>query len=79
MITKGDSAHLIEKANVKGRENLAIYDQTNTPRYYSYGTPENAGQAYIRLHEATRTQVIKLRGGNPEMYDTELLENYSIA
>lgn len=69
---------MVERANVRGRTSLAIYDQSNTPRFYPYGTPESAGQAHIRLHEATRNQGIRLRG-NPNMSDDELLNNYSSA
>ena len=69
---------MVERANVRGRADLAIYDQSNTPRYYPHGTPESAGQAHIRLHEATRNQGIKLRG-NPSMSDDELLNNYNMA
>ena len=75
----GDGAHLIERANINGRAELEIFNQSNTPRYYPYGTTENAGRAHIRLHEATRNQGIKLRGGNPQMTDSVLLENYSKA
>lgn len=72
----GEGAHLIEKANIKGRSELGKYNTTETPRYYPYGSPESAGQAHIRLHEATRNQGIKLRGGNPELSDEELIEKY---
>ncbi|MBQ7002577.1 MAG: hypothetical protein IJN57_01230 [Oscillospiraceae bacterium] len=51
------------------------FDMGNTPRYYPNGTPESAGQAHIRLHEATRNQGIKLQG-NPTMSDAVLIENY---
>ncbi len=76
LTSNGAGAHLIERANVRGRTSLAVYDKSTTPRFYPYGTPENAGQAHIRLHEATKGQGIKLRGGNPRMTDAELLENY---
>lgn len=67
---------MIEKSNTNGRSGLKKYNQKDTPRYYPYGTLENAGQAHIRLHEATRNQGIKLKYGNPGMNDTQLLENY---
>ncbi len=51
----------------------------NTPRLYPYGSPESAGQAHIRLHEATRKEGIRLRGGNPEMSDTDLMNHYTNA
>ncbi len=69
---------MVERANVRERTGLVIYDQSNTPRFYPYGTPESAGQAHIRLHEATRNQGIRLRG-NPSMSDAELLNNYNNA
>jgi len=72
----GDGAHLIERVNVKNRNNLAHFDQKGTPRYYPMGSPENAGQAHIRLHAATKRTGIKLRGGNPSMTDEELINNY---
>ncbi len=46
---------------------------------YPYGSPESAGQAHIRLHEATRKEGIRLRGGNPEMSDTDLMNHYTNA
>ncbi|OYP01251.1 hypothetical protein CG709_11340 [Lachnotalea glycerini] len=79
MVTEGAGAHLIERSNVRGRSALSMYDQPETPRYYPYGTPESAGQAHIRLHEATRNQGIKLRGGNSGMSDQQLLDNYTSA
>ena len=75
----GEGAHLIERSNVRGRSQLSIYDKADTPRYYPYGSSESAGQAHIRLHESTRNQGIKLRGGNPGMSDVELLSNYERA
>lgn len=53
MVPEGDGLHLIERSNVRERADLSMYDQLETPRYYPYGTPESAGQAHIRLHEAT--------------------------
>ena len=75
----GEGAHLVERSNVRGRASLASFDTTDTPRYYPYGTPESAGQAHIRLHEATRNAGIKLRGGNPNLSDFELIERYKKA
>ena len=75
----GEGAHLVERSNVRGRASLASFDTTDTPRYYPYGTPKSAGQAHIRLHEATRNAGIKLRGGNPNLSDFELIERYKKA
>jgi len=79
LVPDGEGAHLIEKANVNGRSNLMKYNVKETPRYYPYGTAESAGQAHVRLHEATRNQGIKLRGGNPNMTDSELINRYGEA
>ncbi len=76
LVPKGEGAHLIEKANIEGRSALTIFNQKNTPRYYPYGTPESAGQAHIRLHAATREEGIRLKKGNPNMSDEQLLDNY---
>ena len=57
----GAEAHLIERVNIRGRSDLGCYDKGNTPRFYPNGTPENAGQAHIRLHEAARNAGIKLQ------------------
>ena len=70
---------MVERSNVRGRASLASFDTTDTPRYYPYGTPESAGQAHIRLHEATRNAGIKLREGNPNLSDFELIERYKKA
>ena len=59
---EGMGAHLYERNNVNKRSNMQIFDQANTPTYYPYGTPENAGQAHLRLHDATAKAGIKLRG-----------------
>ena len=72
----GEGAHLIERANIKGRPNLQQYDTNKTPRFYPHGSSESAGEAHKRLHVNTKAQGIKLRGGNKNMSDEELLENY---
>lgn len=79
MSPTGAGAHLVEKVNVKGRKNLKNYNKSKTPRYYPYGTPENAGQAHLRLHEATKKEGIRLQGGNPNLSDKELIKKYKIA
>ncbi len=56
-----------------------MYNRPDTPRYYPGGTPESAGQAHIRLHEATRSEGIRLRGGNAGMTDQQLLNSYARA
>ncbi|MEW6352249.1 MAG: Ig-like domain-containing protein, partial [Thermodesulfobacteriota bacterium] len=76
---KGQGAHLIERVNVEGRPSLLALDQAGTPRFYPHGSPENAGQAHIRLHLATRSVGIKLQGGNPGMSDLELIKLYERA
>lgn len=73
---RGQGAQLIERINVKGRPKLSVFDTSSTPRYYPYGTPENAGQAHIRLHQATREAGINLRGGNPNLTDEQLIKAY---
>lgn len=75
----GMGAHLMERSNVRGRPELAMYDKEDTPRFYPHGTPENAGKAHIRLHAATRESGIKLRGGNPGMTPAELKDLYTEA
>ena len=72
----GDGAHLVERANVRGRTGLQAFDEADTPRFYPNGTPENAAQAHIRLHEATRNQGIRLRGGNANLTDQQLIDSY---
>jgi len=49
LVPEGEGAHLIERSNVRGRSDLSIYDQPETPRYYPYGTPESVGQAHINI------------------------------
>lgn len=56
------------------RTDLAHFDQKGTPRYYPVGSPENAGQAHIRLHAVTKRAGIIL---DPQMSDAELIERYS--
>lgn len=75
----GQGAHLAEKVNVAGRSDLAALDTAETPRFYPEGSPENAGQAHIRLHRATKAEGISLRGGNPGMSDEGLLGAYGQA
>jgi RHS repeat-associated protein len=75
----GDGAHMVEKASVAGRERLSIFDRTDTPRYYPEGTPENAGQAHLRLHAATKQAGIKLRKGGTPLSDEALLDAYAKA
>jgi len=75
----GAGAHLVERSNVKGRPDLDCYDQSKTPRFYPYGTPENAGQAHLRIHESTRTHGIDITGGNPDISSPKLLEMYDDA
>lgn len=72
----GQGAHLVEKSNIRGRNELSIYNKSYTPRFYPYGQPEGAGKAHIRLHEATRNEGIKLRGGNPGMSFEDLINSY---
>lgn len=69
----------MERSNIRGREDLSIYDSPDTPRFYPGGTPESAGEAHRRLHEATRDEGIKLRGGNAGMTDQQLLDHYASA
>ena len=76
---RGAGAHLVERVNTRGRSDLAIYDKSYTPRYYPYGSPENAGQAHKRLHSATKVQGIRLQGGNPGVSSKELMKMYERA
>lgn len=69
----------MERFNVEGRTGLSQFDTAGTPRYYPYGTAENAGQAHIRLHEDTRGAGIELQGGNPGMADADLINAYKQA
>ena len=75
----GEGAHLFEKVNLRNRDNLAKFNKKDTPRYYPYGGSKNAGQAHIRLHNATKKAGIKLQGGNPNKTDAELIEAYKKA
>lgn len=61
---KDQGAYLMERVNVEGRTELSQFDTAGTSRYYQYRTPKNAGQAHIRLHEATRGAGIEFQGGN---------------
>jgi RHS repeat-associated protein len=73
----GQGAHLVERVNVLGRPNLGAFDQIITPRFYPRGTPESAGAAHIRLHQATREAGIGLRqGSNASLTDAQLLQRY---
>jgi len=74
--SRGQGAHLVEKVNVEGRPDLAHFNTPETPRFYPKGTPESAGQAHVRLHQATKNAGIKLQGGNPSLSDAELLNAY---
>ena len=79
LATYGDGSHLIERANVKKRNTLFIFDRPETPRFYPRaGWPEGAGEAHRRLHAATRAEKITL-GGNANMSDRQLLEAYKRA
>lgn len=76
---EGMGAHMVERQNVRGRPGMTPYDQPNTPRYYPAGGPENAGQAHIRLHQASSQAGIARRGGNPGLSDTALADRYRSA
>jgi len=76
---RGQGAHVVERVNVEGRPNLAQFDTPQTPRFYPQGSPENAGQAHIRMHQATKQAGIDLQGGNPEINDSQLLNLYERA
>src|SRR5262245_61922620 len=57
-----------------------MFDLTETPRYYPYGTTQNAGKAHVRLHQATRAAGIKLGvNKNPGLTDAQLLKAYEKA
>ncbi len=76
----GQGAHLVERAVVIGHPELAVYNKSTTPRYYPYSTPENAGQAHIRLHQATKAAGIELSShGNSEMTSSQILDTYQTA
>ena len=76
---RGQGAHMIERVNVKGRPDLTHFDQKTTPRFYPKGTPESAGQAHMRIHQATKEAGIGLQGGNPNMTDAQLIDAYKKA
>jgi hypothetical protein len=74
---QGAGAHMVPRVNVRGRQVLAAFDEPGTPRFYPAGTPENAGAAHTRLHEAVRNAGIGLReGSNAALSDAELLQRY---
>ena len=77
----GMGAHLVERVNIQGRPSLATLDQSGAPTYYPYGTPEAAGAAHLRLHEATAAGNISLRSGgiSQQLTDEELLDAYGHA
>ncbi len=76
---KGQGAHLVEKVNVKDRPGLQCYNKKTTPRFYSYGSARNAGEAHKRLHKATKKAGIRLQGGNSTLSDKELIKAYKKA
>jgi hypothetical protein len=76
LVERGDGAHLVERSNAAGRTALSQFDQANTPRYYPNTTPEAAGAAHVRLHQATAAEGIQLKGGNPNLNDQQLLDAY---
>jgi len=51
---EGDGVHLVDRGPSKGNPTLAKFARPDTPRYYPGGSPENAGQAHLRIHDATR-------------------------
>jgi RHS repeat-associated protein len=76
----GMGAHLAERSVVADRSALSALDTASTPRYYPAGTAEAAGQAHLRLHEATAEAGIALkRGANAAMSDEALLQAYQRA
>jgi hypothetical protein len=77
LVGDGEGAHMIEKANVKGRPKLAKFDEPGTPRYYPSTKPENAGQAHLRLHDATARAGVKL--GSSPLTDDQLIDAYKKA
>src|SRR5262249_48548778 len=78
LVPKGMGAHLFERANVKNRPSFVKLDQKGTPRYYPDGSAENAGQAHLRLHDATDAAGISL-GNNPNMTDSDFINTYKKA
>jgi hypothetical protein len=77
LTSRGAGAHMFERANVKGRTLLTKLDQPGTPRYYPEGSPENAGQAHLRLHDATADAGIEL--GGSQLTDTDIIGAYQRA
>lgn len=73
----GAGAHLFERANVKGRPAFAKLDEAGTPRFYPSGTPENAGQAHLRIHDATARAGVSL--GGSRLTDEQLINAYKKA
>lgn len=73
----GMGAHLFERSNVKGRPALSKFDQPGTPRYFPAGTPENAGQAHLRIHDATAKAGINL--GSSPLTDDAIINAYKKA
>lgn len=69
----------MEKVNVKDRPGLQCYNKKTTPRFYSYGSTRNAGEAHKRLHKATKKAGIRLQGGNSTLSDKELINAYKKA
>ncbi|MGA9998451.1 MAG: DUF4157 domain-containing protein [Pyrinomonadaceae bacterium] len=76
---EGMGAHMVERQNVPSRPGMSAYDQPQTPRFYPEGGPENAGQAHIRMHQATKGAGIKGRGGNPGVAEADLIGKYKAA
>ena len=80
LVEAGDGAHLYEKGNIEKRSIFSIFRQDDlTPTYYPYGSIANAGQAHLRLHDATAEVGIKVSRGNPNLSDTQLVELYQKA
>jgi len=77
LVSDKDGAHLFERANVKDRPSFAKLDQPRTPRYYPKTSPENAGQAHLRLHDATNAAGVDLGGST--MTNDELIAAYEKA
>jgi hypothetical protein len=76
---EGMGAHMVERQNVPSRPGMSVYDKPNTPRFYPEGGPENAGQAHIRMHQATKGAGISGRGGNPGLTEGQLIGKYQSA
>ena len=77
LVPSSDGAHLFEKANVSGRAKFAKLDKPGTPRYYPYGSDENAGQAHLRIHDATDAAGIKL--GGSRLTNADIINAYKRA